>query len=108
MYAAKHGRLAITQRLLRAGARTDLVDNGGMTALWWAEDWGHTAIAQLLVRVITARRRWARLRRVAPLAGRIGCALRAWYADYLRRSYAPGGVGFKRAREEFEGFQGQE
>ena len=39
---------ACVQALLRAEANTGLLDNSGFTALHWAEDQGHTNIAELI------------------------------------------------------------
>jgi hypothetical protein len=46
--------------------------------------------------------RWARLRRLAPLAGRLGL----WVKLLLADTYRPGGVGAKRSRDEFEQLAG--
>ena len=46
--AAFQGNLSTVRRLLRAGARSDLVTKNGATALEMAENKGHTAVAQFI------------------------------------------------------------
>ena len=48
MLAAGNGNTTIVQALLDAKAYASLQDNGGRTAGMWAEQWKHTATAQLL------------------------------------------------------------
>ena len=50
MMAMGAGHLEVVRLLLDSGANVHAKDENGMTALYWAEQYGHTEVSELLRR----------------------------------------------------------
>ena len=80
----------------------------------WLMGWGEFAVSSsgvfraicsggyITIRVIKKCSKWDKLRKLARKVGRIALTVRDLHDATMEKTYAPGGTGFKRARDNFQ------
>jgi hypothetical protein len=101
MYAAfQPGTMDMLRLLLAAGARLDLRDNDGFTALQLAEAEGNAEGARMIRRV-RAQRPWVRVHRHACVVGKLAITIVRWCNEVVEAHNRPDGRGAALAEAEF-------